>query len=69
MAEEGDGLLELARVGGLRGEGVGEHESGDGGRGERGDKGEVADFGGDVVAAAFGRGGCISEGERGGREV
>ena len=49
-------MLELARVGGLRGEGVGEHEGGDGGGGERGDKGEVAGFGGDVVAAAFGKG-------------
>ena len=65
VAEEGDGLLELARVGGLRGEGVGEHEGGDGGRGERGDKGEVAEFGGDVVAATLGRSGK-AEGRKGG---
>lgn len=54
MAEEGYGLVELARVGGLRGEGVGEHEGGEGGGGEGFDEGEVAGVWGRVVAAAFG---------------
>lgn len=52
VAEEGDGLLELARVGGVRGEGVGEHEGGDGGGGEGVDEGDVALADRDVEAAA-----------------
>lgn len=55
VAEEGDALLELARVDGLRGEGVGEHEGGDGGGGEGADEVEVALSDRDVVAAAWGK--------------
>ena len=58
VAEEGYGLVELARVGGLRGEGVGEHEGGEGGGGEGVDEGEVAGVWGRVEAAAFGGAGA-----------
>lgn len=53
VAEERDGLLELVRVGGVRGEGVGEHEGGDGGGDQGGDEGDVAGVYGEVVAAAM----------------
>ena len=59
VAEERDGLLELARVDGVGGEGVREHESRDGGGGEGVDEGEVAGVRGEVVAAAWE--GCLSQ--------
>lgn len=62
VAEERDGLLELVRVGGVRGEGVGEHEGGDGGGDQGGDEGDVAGVYGEVVAAALGRGACALAG-------
>ena len=58
MAEEGDGLLELARIDCMRSEGVGEHEGGDGGGCEGVDEDEVAGAGREVVAAAWGEGVC-----------
>lgn len=53
VAEEGDGLVQLAWVGGVGGEGVGEHEGGDGGGGQGGDEGDVAGVRREVVAAAY----------------
>lgn len=55
MAEERYGLLELARVDGVRSEGVGEHEGGDGGEREGLDEGDGAGIGREVVAASWGR--------------
>ena len=61
VAEEGYALLELARVGGLGGEGVGEDEGGDGGGGQGGDEWEVGGVDGDVIAAALGEGNVLVE--------
>ena len=69
VAEEGYALLELARVGGVGGEVVGEYEGGDRGGGQGGDRGggqggdewEVGGVDGDVIAAALGEGNVLVE--------
>ncbi len=56
VMEQRNGFAELGWVGGVRGEGVGEHEDGEGGSGggagEGGGEGDVEGVGGEVIAAA-----------------